>query len=101
MWLSILDNENKKTKISKARIGLIVLLAGCIYPVLMHFYLLFAGLEMDKRVDDMSKIELWSLIISCSILGGVAAAVSMGVVNFVYFIYTLLQGKDKNKPDHF
>jgi len=90
-----------KTKISKTRIGFMTLLVGCITPVLIHFYLLFAGLEMDKRVDDMSKIELWSFLIIGSILCGVAAAVSMGVVNFVCFIYTLLRGKEKNKRDYF
>lgn len=77
--------------------GFMTLLMGCIYPVLMHFYLLFAHLELGKRVDDMTKIELWSLLISCSILAGVAAAISIGVVNFVCFIYKLLRGKGKNK----
>ena len=77
-----------------------MLLTGCINPVLIHFYLLFAGLEMDKRVDDMTKVELWSFLIIGSILCGVTVAVSMGVVNFVCFIYALLRGKDKNKRDY-
>ena len=87
-------------KTSKTKAGFTTLLIGCIAPVLIHFYTLFAGLEANQRVDELSKVELWSFIIMCSILGGIAVAISMGIVSLFSFIYERLTGKNKNKPDY-